>query len=47
MAKEIALRTATALDSLEGARDSRAGYKLETVVTWDDQVTLVIEWLAW
>jgi hypothetical protein len=47
MAKEIALKTMTALDSPKAARDNRAGYGLEKTVAWDDHVTAVMEWLAW
>ncbi|MBM3129899.1 MAG: hypothetical protein FJ009_14910 [Chloroflexi bacterium] len=46
MAKEIALKTRTALDRGEGAREIRAGYRLRPKTAWDVFVAVVMEWLA-
>jgi len=46
MAKEIALKTETALDRARRARDHRGAYRLKTRDVWDAYVAVVMEWLA-
>jgi integrase/recombinase XerD len=46
MTKEIALKTETALDRVEGTRESRAQYRFDTEAGWDMYVAVIMEWLA-
>jgi site-specific recombinase XerC len=46
MAKEIALKTETALDRIGQARERRMTYRLKRIDAWDAYVGVVMEWLA-
>ncbi len=46
MAKDIALRTETALDRLTQTHEYKPGYKLESGFAFDEYVALVMEWLS-
>jgi hypothetical protein len=46
MAKEIALKTQTAIDRVRQARERTLAYQADTRLAWDAYVAVVLEWLA-